>query len=146
VNRREQLLQVVEQDMQQDCIDYGDLHQVMQELYRQLLQRNCQQIDLLNEQVASLIEPLRARARRRSKILAAFGLRPGSEAMQQLFKLFPDRQCAQLQRLWGQLGQLAGQSKYLNERNGKLLAMHNDILSQLLGDSGDTRLYAPQFF
>jgi flagella synthesis protein FlgN len=93
-----------------------------------------------------LIEPLRARARRRSKILAAFGLRPGSEAMQQLFKLFPDRQCAQLQRLWGQLGQLAGQSKYLNERNGKLLAMHNDILSQLLGDSGDTRLYAPQFF
>lgn len=146
MSRREQLLQVVEQDMQQDSIDYQRLQQLMQELYQQLLARNCQQIDLLNGQIDLLVVQLRARAQRRSKILNAVGLPSGGEAMQQLFKLFPDRQCAQLQQRWEGLAQLVGHGKQLNERNGKLIAMHHDILDQLLGEKNKTNLYTAQSF
>jgi flagella synthesis protein FlgN len=146
VSKREQLLQVVEQDVQHDCTDYLSLRGLMQELYQQLLERNSPQIDLLNAQVASLIDQVRLRAQRRSKILKAFALGGGGEALQQLFTLFPGARGDHLRRAWEQLGQLAAQCKQLNERNGKLLAMHNDILSQLLVDGRDSPLYTPQFF
>lgn len=146
MSRREQLLQVIEQDVQQDCADYLALRGSMQELYQQLLERNCRQIDLLNEQITSLVEQVRARAGRRSKILAVLRLGAGYAALQQLLGHYPQARGEHLQQAWQQLGQLLAQCKYLNERNGKLLAMHNDILNQLLGDGRDPQLYAPQFY
>jgi flagella synthesis protein FlgN len=146
VKQREQLLQVIEQDVRRDCADYLALRGAMQELYQQLLERNCRQIDLLNEQITTLVEQVRARAGRRSKILAVFRLGGDSAAMQQLLSHYPRARSEHLQRVWQQLGQLVVQCKQLNERNGKLLAMHNDILDQLLGDGRDPQLYAPQFY
>ena len=146
MSRPEQLLQVIEQDVQQDCADYLALRGSMQELYQQLLERNCRQIDLLNEQISGLVEQLRARAGRRSKILAAFRLGTDQAGLRQLFGQYPRARGVQLQQTWQQLGQLVAQCKYLNERNGKLLAMHGDILNQLLGDGRHTDLYAPQFY
>ncbi|MCY1282746.1 FlgN protein [compost metagenome] len=145
MTQREQLLQAVEQDMQQDCSDYLRLRGLMQELYQQLLRRDSPQIDLLNQQILDLVEQVRTRAGRRSKILAAFRLGAGVEAMQQLLGLFPSTRRNHLQQTWQQLGQLAGQCKRLNERNGKLLAMHHEIISQLLGDADD-HLYGPQVY
>lgn len=146
MKQREQLLQVIEQDVRRDCADYLALRGAMQELYQQLLERNCRQIDLLNEQITTLVEQVRARAGRRSKILAVFRLGGDSAAMQQLLSHYPRARSEHLQRVWQQLGQLVVQCKQLNERNGKLLAMHNDILDQLLGDGRDPQLYAPQFY
>lgn len=146
MSRREQLLQVIEQDVQQDCADYLALRGSMQELYQQLLEHNCRQIDLLNEQITSLVEQVRARAGRRSKILAVFRLGASHAALQQLLGHYPRARGEHLQQAWQQLGQLVAQCKYLNERNGKLLAMHNDILNQLLGDGRHPDLYAPQFY
>jgi flagella synthesis protein FlgN len=146
VKQREQLLQVIEQDVRQDCADYLALRGSMQELYQQLLERNCRQIDLLNEQITTLVEQVRARAGRRSKILAVFRLGGDSAAMRQLLSHYPRARSEHLQQVWQQLGQLVVQCKQLNERNGKLLAMHNDILDQLLGDGRNPQLYAPQFY
>ncbi len=146
MNRREQLLNVVEQDTQHDCDDYMCLRGLMQELYQQLLNRNCQQIDLLNAKIANLVDQVRGRAERRSKILRAFGLGTGAEAIQQLFGLFSLGRDERLRQIWGQLNQLVIQCKHLNERNGKLLAMHNDILNQLIGEGCNTDLYAPHFY
>jgi flagellar biosynthesis protein FlgN len=142
--REQQLLQVIEQDLHQDCADYLKLRGLMQELYQQLLKRDSRQIDLLNEQVTPLVEQARARAERRSKVLAAFQLGSGNAAMQQLLARYPQTQRNNLEHTWQQLGQLAGQCKRLNERNGKLLAMHHEILEQLLGEPGAGQLYAPQ--
>lgn len=146
MSRREQLLDIVEQDTQHDCDEYLRLRGLMQELYQQLLNRNCQQIDLLNAKIASLVDQVRGRAERRSKILLAFGLGTGAEAVQQLFGLFPLGRDERLRQIWGQLNQLVVQCKHLNERNGKLLAMHNDILNQLIGEGRDSDLYAPHFY
>ncbi|MGE8361649.1 flagella synthesis protein FlgN [Pseudomonas sp.] len=146
MSRREQLLQVAEQDVQQDCADYLSLRGLMQELYQQLLNRNSQQIDLLNDQISHLVDQVRGRAERRSKILTAFGLGAGAPAVQQLFGLYPEGRGDHLRQTWQQLNQLVLQCKRLNERNGKLLAMHNDILNQMLGEQLDNQLYTPHFF
>ena len=140
--REQQLLLVVEQDLEQDCADYLVLRGLMQELYQQLLKRDSQQIDLLNEQILPLVDQAKARAERRSKVLAAFALGSGHSAMQKLLARYPQAQRNHLAHTWEQLGQLAG----LNERNGKLLAMHHEILEQLLGEPGSAQLYAPQLY
>lgn len=142
--REQQLLQVVEQDLQQDCADYLALRGLMQELYQQLLKRDSQQIDLLNEQITPLVEQAKVRAERRSKVLAAFRLGAGHAGMSQLIERYSPALRGHMERTWEQLGQLAGQCKRLNERNGKLLAMHHEILEQLLGEPGAAHLYAPQ--
>ncbi|HBZ94521.1 MULTISPECIES: flagellar export chaperone FlgN [unclassified Pseudomonas] len=142
--REQQLLQIVEQDLHQDCADYLTLRGLMQELYQQLLKRDSRQIDLLNEQILPLVDQAKARAERRSKVLAAFQLGSGNSAMQKLLARYPQAQRKHLELTWEQLGQLAGQCKRLNERNGKLLAMHNEILEQLLGEPGAGQLYTPQ--
>ncbi|MBH3341117.1 flagellar export chaperone FlgN [Pseudomonas mendocina] len=142
--REQQLLQIVEQDLHQDCADYLTLRGLMQELYQQLLKRDSRQIDLLNEQILPLVDQAKARAERRSKVLAAFQLGSGNSAMQKLLARYPQAQRKHLELTWEQLGQLAGQCKRLNERNGKLLAMHNEILDQLLGEPGAGQLYTPQ--
>nr|WP_239481973.1 flagellar protein FlgN [Pseudomonas insulae] len=139
-------MQAVEQDLQQDCSDYLGLRGLMQELYQHLLKRDSERIDLLNQQISELVDQVRVRAGRRSKILAAFKLAPGGGAMQQLLTLFPEARRDYLQETWQQLGLLAGQCKRLNERNGKLLAMHHEILSQLLGEAESQHLYAPQHY
>lgn len=142
--REQQLLQVIEQDLHQDCADYLALRGLMQELYQQLLQRDSRQIDLLNEQILPLVDQAKARAERRSKVLAACQLGSGPSAMQKLLARYPQAQRKHLEHTWEQLGQLAGQCKRLNERNGKLLAMHHEILDQLLGEPGAGQLYTPQ--
>lgn len=146
MNRREQLLDVIEQDIHQDSDGYQALRQLMQDLYAQLLLRDCQQIDQLNLRINQLIEELRARAQRRNKIITAFGIMAGTQAMYTLFATFPASRGEQLQKQWGQLTRLVVECKELNERNGKLLSMHNDILSKLLNVGADSPLYTPQFY
>lgn len=146
MSRREQLLDVIEQDIQQDSEGYLALRKLMQDLYTQLLLRDCQQIDQLNLHINQLIEQLRARAQRRNKIITAFGIMAGNQAMQTLFSAFPAPRSERLQKQWAQLTRLVVKCKELNERNGKLLSMHNDILSKLLNVGADSLLYTPQFY
>jgi flagella synthesis protein FlgN len=145
VNRREQLLQVLERDIQQDCADYAGLQGLIQSLYQQLLGRNSADIERTNTQINVLLENVGARTQRRSKILSAFGLGAGAGAMNHAFSLFPDGRREALQQQWQELAELVKQAKQLNERNGKLLAMHNDILSQLLSADRDPQVYTQQY-
>lgn len=145
-DKREQLMAVVERDIQQDCADYLRLRGCMQELYGSLLQRDCLHIELINQQVVTLVEDIRLRAERRAKALGAFRLELDSEGMQCLLDSYPPVRRTALQQHWQQLAQLVSQCQRLNERNGQLLAMHNDILSQLLGPSDDSGLYGQQAY
>ncbi|WP_330208562.1 MULTISPECIES: flagellar protein FlgN [unclassified Pseudomonas] len=140
-DKREQLLSVLERDIQKDCADYLRLRGLMQELYEFLLSRDMPCIDVINQQVTELVGDARMRAERRSKGLAAFRLQGDAPGLYCLFELYPGVRRTQLQQCWNQLGQLASQCQRLNERNGQLLAMHNDILTQLLSQQSDSGLY-----
>lgn len=144
MNQRDKLLAVVADDLQQDGDDYLALRDLMQALYAFLLERDSPEIDRLNLQITTRVEALAVRAQRRAKVLGAFRLQADAEGMQRLLGCYPDDQATRLRTLWQKLGALASQCQQINERNGKLLAMHHEILGQLLAGSHDARLYQPQ--
>nr|WP_250646408.1 flagellar protein FlgN [Pseudomonas oligotrophica] len=135
---------VVADDIRQDGEDYLALRDLMQALYTFLLERDSEEIDRLNLQITRHVEALDLRARRRAKVLAAFRLPGDVDGMQRLLAGYAEPQASEVRRQWQQLGSLAAHCQQLNERNGKLLAMHHDVLQQLLGDHLDARVYQPQ--
>ena len=146
MSQRDKLLQVVDNDLQQDCGDYLALRDLMQALYSFLLERDSVEIERINRQISRHVDNLRGRAQRRSKILAAFRLGDDGAGMQRLLESYPEVRRAVLQQFWQQLGRLATECQQLNERNGKLLAMHHEILEQLLATQQPTHLYSPQAY
>lgn len=146
MTRREQLLQVLAQDIDQDCAEYELLLSAQQQLYQQLLRRDSAQIELTNAQITEYLKGLSARSVRRNKVLAAFSLAPGSDSMQRLFGQFGAQENARLQATWQRLGALVAQCQAQNQHNGQLLAMHNDILNQLLAASDAEPLYQPRHY
>ena len=146
MNQRDRLLAVVADDIRQDCEQYLALRDLMQALYTFLLERDSAEIDRLNLQITRHVEALEVRARRRAKVLGAFRLSGDGDGMQRLLASYPADQRAELQAGWQQLGSLARHCQQLNERNGKLLAMHHDLSQQLLGDQRDARVYQPHAY
>lgn len=146
MNQRDRLLAVVADNIRQDCEQYLALRDLMQALYTFLLERDSAEIDRLNLQITRHVEALEVRARRRAKVLGAFRLSGDGDGMQRLLASYPADQRAELQAGWQQLGSLARHCQQLNERNGKLLAMHHDLLQQLLGDQRDARVYQPHAY
>ena len=147
MNRSEQLLQLAGRDIELDCTDYQGLQRLMHALYEQLLVRNSAQIESLNQQISVLVEFIRSRAERRRKILSAFGVSTATPgAMKQLLARCPLPNRAELIQCWDELEQLVQTSKAINERNGKLLAMHNDILGQIIGRAQSAQVYAPRYY
>lgn len=146
MSQRDKLLQVVDNDLQQDCGDYFALRDLMQALYSFLLERDSVEIERINRQISRHVDNLGGRAQRRGKILAAFRLSDDGAGMQRLLESYPEVRRAVLQQFWQQLGRLAAECQQLNERNGKLLAMHHEILEQLLASQQPTHLYSPQAY
>lgn len=147
MTRSEQLVQLAGRDIELDCADYQGLQRLMQSLYGQLLVRNSAQIESLNQQISVLVEFIRTRAERRSRILTAFGLSPSIPgAMEKLLIHCPLPNRNDYLQSWSQLENLVQQTKSLNERNGKLLAMHNDILNQILGNGQAAQVYSPSYY
>lgn len=142
MTQKAQLLLVLEQDIQADVAGYECLARCMDELYGWLMARNCLQIDAANQQISVLLDAASRRAQRRSKVLQAFGLDDGSSAMERLLTLLAPARSASLQADWNALTQQVTHCRTLNERNGRLLAMHKDILQQLLHSMPDS-LYQP---
>jgi len=147
VTRSQQLAQVAGRDLELDCADYQGLQRLMQGLYEQLLVRDSVQIESINQQILVLVDFIRARADRRSKILAAFGLVPtSSDAMKTLLAHCPLPNRNAYLHCWQELKKWVQETKSLNERNGKLLAMHNEILSQLMSDGQVPQVYSPRYY
>jgi len=146
VTQRDKLLAVVDDDLRQDCSDYLALRELMQELYGRLLERDVPEIDRINLQITLRVEAIAARAQRRTKVLAAFRLDATGAGMRRLLSSCSGERGVSLQQHWQQVGDLAVQCQLFNEHNGKLLAMHHDILQQLLAGNQDARLYTPQAY
>lgn len=146
MTRRDKLLQVFRQDVLDDRADYLQLETLMQCLYDQLMRRDCPGIDQSNVRIDAHLQRLAARAGRRSKVLAAFGLAADEPGIQRLLQQYPPAQAASLDAAWPALGQLAARCKALNTRNGQLLAQHHDLLNQLLAAQQVDPLYQPQHY
>lgn len=143
MTQRARLLAILAQDVQDDLLDYQQLEVLLPELHRALLGRDNPRIAQLNERIESSCTRVRACAQRRSKALAALGLGSGASAMTSLLLHFSAAPRQQLESGWQALRAAAARCAEHNERNGQLLAMHHEIIEQLLGESTRNQLYAP---
>ena len=142
MSQREQLLKVVEQDVHDDLTGFARLHGCMSHLQVALMARECDAITTANEQISALMDAAGARARRRSRVLEVFHLGTDTHAMQSLIDLYPSDRSATLARAWKTLIVSVERCRDLNERNGKLLAMHSEIFQQLARHDS-AQVYSP---
>lgn len=142
MSQRARLLRLIEHDLAEDLDGYEQLSQCMTRLYEVLMARDCPQIDLANQQISGLLDAAALRAQRRSKVLQALRLGGDGKSMEQLFVLLAPARSAPLQASWNALVDRVAHCRQLNERNGRLLAMHSDILGQLL-DRQPASIYQP---
>jgi flagella synthesis protein FlgN len=143
---QDRLLTALEQDLERDLSDYQQLLSVSQGLHDALLRRDSQAVDAANQQVTALLEQLGARAQRRSRILQAFSLDLDKHGMQRLIAQCEPVRGQRLGASWAALEQRVMACNQQNERNGKLLAMQQDILNQLLSQSSAADIYSPQYY
>ncbi|WP_324709395.1 flagellar export chaperone FlgN [Pseudomonas citronellolis] len=143
--RRARLLQLIEADIRLDRADYLYLRSALLDLHDQLLARDSEAIARSNTRIGELVEAVRQRAERRAKVLQAFGLDIGRAGMQRLLEHFPGAGRQALQRDWLVLAEQVEECRLLNERNGRLLAMHNEIIGQLLAGQGGHGVYSPEY-
>ncbi|RFA30716.1 flagellar protein FlgN [Alkalilimnicola ehrlichii] len=141
MNQTQKLLSVVADDIQADLREYSRIRELMEALYDGLLERDSVRIGTLNGEIAELTEQAKLRAERRSKILIAFRLEADADGMQRLFSAFNEPLKTHVTDNWQQLGDQIAECQRLNNRNGKLLAMHQEILGQLMGTKDPSQLY-----
>lgn len=147
MSRADQLVDLVGREIALDLIDYQTLQQHMSALHQQLLMRAVAEIDATNESISTILERIGARADRRSKILSAFGLPlDASGSLRELLMRAPAENRPALLAQLTQLEASILETKQQNERNGKLLAMHNDILTQVMSASTSGATYQPRYY
>lgn len=144
MSRTQQLLKLVADDIQRDLQEYPALQEQLLHLHGLLLQRDAQGIESLNVSIATLVVAIRGRALRRSRILHAFQLDQSADGMRRLLEACSLSQRQELQPAWSRLADYTAECKRLNERNGELLAMQHEIISQLAGTQSS--LYSPQTY
>lgn len=143
--KRARLLQLIEADIRLDRDDYLSLRGELLDLHVQLLARDSVAIARCNERIEARVANVRQRAERRGKILQAFGLDIDRSGMQRLLDHYPGAGREALRRDWQHLAEQVEECRQLNERNGRLLAMHHEILGQLLAGQGGQGVYTPAY-
>lgn len=145
MSQKAKLLALIETDIGADLEAFQQVLPLLDELHERLLAHDGQGIEALNRRLDPWLAAIAERDARRSKVLAAFGLAPDASGMERLLSAYPKPQQEVLARRWQQLGEVALECRQRNERNGRLLAMHNEILSQLLTGAGQgTAVYGQQ--
>ena len=142
MSQREKLLRVVEQDVHDDLTGFAQLHVCMERLQAALMARDSIAITSANDQIVGLMEGAGARARRRSKVLEVFHLGMDTRAMHSLIGLYETGRREPLSHAWNTLVASVERCRDLNERNGKLLAMHSEIFQQL-AQQDSAQVYSP---
>ena len=142
----ERLQAALEQDLRQDCEAYTNLLRLGESLHACLLERDSSMVEATNREITGLLEQVAVRAQRRNRILGAFSLSASERGMQKLIASCEALMRARLEACWIELGRLVQACHQQNERNGKLLAMQQDILNQLLDQGSPSTIYAPQYY
>ena len=145
MSQKAKLLAVIESDIAADLEAFGQVLPLLDEMHDRLLAHDGLAIEALNRRLDPWLAAIAERDARRGKILGAFGLSMDAASMARLLAAYPASQREALTRQWQRLGEIAHDCRQRNERNGRLLAMHNEILSQLLTGAGqEVTVYGQQ--
>ncbi|OAE08565.1 flagellar protein FlgN [Pantoea sp. OXWO6B1] len=120
------------QDMVEDNQTYGQLKALLREQRQALIARDVAELDRLNPQIFALYEQLAHNSQQRYQLLTQLGIPASSKGLRLLFSRLPARHQAQLDPLWQSLESVATECQALNDGNGLVVSMQQDILQKLV--------------
>lgn len=125
------------QDIQRDLADYQNLHQLLKVQHQNMLHRNGEKLSAMTEPHQHLLQQLQQRADQRTHLLLQLGLDNSPESVNRLISTLPANYRHLVESKWNQLKTLVHTSMAQNDRNSRLLAMQQDILTQVLHQDSD---------
>lgn len=137
-----QYLTLLVQGMAQDRQSYQQLRQLLDDQRTLLLARDAVKLIGLNEALMEHYQILSASASQRQQLLRALKVNPDKPGLMGLFARLPEDQRVKVSALWASLENLASECQHLNERNGIVLHMQQEIMGHLVNaDRPDAFLY-----
>ncbi|MDV5170788.1 flagellar export chaperone FlgN [Photobacterium rosenbergii] len=125
------------QDIQRDLADYQNLHQLLQVQHQNMLRRNGEKLSAMTEPHQHLLQQLQQRADQRTRLLLQLGLDNSPESVNRVISTLPANYRHLVDSKWNQLKALVHTCMAQNDRNSRLLAMQQDILTQVLHQDSD---------
>jgi len=119
------------QGMVDDRNHYNQLKTLLTDQRQFLIARNAQALETLNASIFTVYEQLLENSKQRYQLLTRLGIPAGAHGLRTLFTRLPVANQSQLNTLWDSLEQAAAECKTLNDSNGMVLAMQQEVLQNL---------------
>lgn len=130
------------QGIVQDRQDYQQLRQLLENQRAQLLARDAAQLGGVSQQLMDTYQTLSQRAAQRQQLLSALQVSVDKQGLLGLFDRLPDAPRRKVNALWESLESLARECQQLNDRNGMVLHMQQEIMGNIVNaDRPDAFLY-----
>lgn len=130
------------QDIVSDRKIYIELIALLEQQRTLIVAHNAADLSTLNEKLVAHYQRLTESAQKRHQILQSLGVPGGCKGIADLFARLPEQHQSKVNALWLDLEQQAKRCKDINERNGIMLHMQQDILNNLLNaDQPEAYLY-----
>lgn len=120
------------QDIVSDRKIYIELIGQLEKQRAYIIARNADDLSTLNHELVENHQRLTESAQKRHDILQSLGVAGGRKGITDLFARLPEQHQPKVNALWADLEQQARRCKEINERNGVMLHMQQDIVNNLI--------------
>lgn len=146
MSKEAQLIKYFVQDLQQDCQSYAGLLELLKSLNSAILSRHVETISSLNATISETAIKLHESSLRREKILQALKLTPNRTGAEALIAKLPASLGDSARTWWNEVNLHILACQQQNQANGKLMAMHQEIITQLLNPAESAGVYNPSYY
>lgn len=120
------------QDMVQDRQRYISLKNLLEEQRTLLLERNSEQLNRVNQELMQIYQLLADSATARQQSLQTLGFSADKAGLQQFILRLPEQHQGKISALWEDLQRHAQLCQQLNERNGMVLHMQQQVMENVV--------------
>lgn len=120
------------QDMVQDRLRYIMLKNLLEEQRMLLLERNSEQLSRVNQELMQIYQQLTDSATSRQQSLQTLGFSADKAGLRQFIQRLPEQHQGKISALWEDLQRHAQLCQQLNERNGMVLHMQQQVMENVV--------------
>ena len=130
-----QSVKILIQDMVEDRKHYHVLKDLLVQQREHIIARRAAELDQLNAHIMACYQHLSQHSQQRYRLLDRLGINANAQGMQMLITRLPAAHQPSVSALWQHLQQQVVECQAINEYNGTLMNMQQEILSNLLNIS-----------
>lgn len=123
------------QGMISDQVHYTALKELLERQRQLIIARQSRELGRVNAQLIEVYQCLAQSGRQRYTLLQKLGIPTDQQGINTLFSRLPASHRSKVYALWQGLARQVSQCKAVNESNGELLGMQQEILQNLLNAS-----------